>query len=877
MVLKLYYNSSEEDVTKISIDLKNEAKSIASFDVSRIDNDNWIGPTRNMQFKIIQIYDDTTLKFEGLITTISPQKTLLHCECEDICSILANNVQIQSKIGGTDFIRYEGKIGVVSDEIISVGTSDGELLGMVDDEVIGKYIIISDANIGDTTVALFNTDKTYIGFGQVTSNLQYISGQEYTDVDENPNSSMGDPWTLWKDDEHLTGYGGIQLSVVNHSISSTSTLKQMIVDIGFDIELPLSGIFGNANVYFDVIMKRSNTPTDGVLLWRSPTYTQKVLAAVTASHSLNITVNIAGMPALDTQLFTKDVLWETSYIFIKIVSTESICEAIVKWKYVGIDLTYTDTAYSQTNDEITDNTTVFINAKDSNDVAINFTERGVSAGDSFCIAESVPHVYDLVGNGSLGIKFLYGKNYPEDIKKGFGKCLNGVNSFELWQEITSYMDHTWYVDYRIDVSPILVAKDRTALESETADLTGFASYNIIIEDQEYSEVIIFGTGGDVVSVPTTSTTSIIPYKEIRKDYISLTELTEYATKLATKFSDPAYSIELIYNGFKDVQVGYSVASITIPNDYGDDSVYTNQIVRRVVYEQDTINSLIITKVYLGRGMTPIDEKVGNILGTLKKRLDRNDAISSSRLYVPATAVQHSDLSGILPSTASQYHFTSTQYTKVVSMLSGTFKAANIQKYSALSNSPRVYDGLDFMGSDDATRQKLYNLANGTDQYDGVNFGQLDAVKTTADAAVSEFFSFINYCYNGFIAPQAYYGAILAYVPNNDSAADIEGCIVVTNAGTYKLRIRFNRNDTNAQTVALTLRARNKRTTAAGSWDINDSLNGTFSGVNGGTAYLDSTSTITVKAGDIVGIHFTKGASVNTSNNMYIDAISLVRQ
>jgi hypothetical protein len=720
MALKIYFAGIEvTQAVNIELDLITEAISVMTFELPPTFKEEWV----TYQFHNILGYEGATLKFSGFIEKVTPTPDILYIECSDDVKKLEWNVLSQDKNVGTNFILFEGIAGSTpASTSLQIHNSDGIAPTWVANDYVGKYLIISKKEATTDTQTFENGSSGYVGYASEASVGSSSSG-DYTDVTitdgtDSFQADNSDASSFWLK---------ISLATVNYTINKDFPLKRLRIRMSYILELAAKGILElntRRAVYVKTYVGATDVIASATLLHTAePARDLLTQRDVTGQYDLWFDIS-----AIQESLFTKGAsYWEAGYIWVEVTAVDDWLPLIgtdtLYWYGLEIELEYDETVYLESNDIITaNNTSGVVTCNDSEGDPVNFNTRGVTADDSLMITSTLASAFALVGNGVVTTKSTQAKSYPT-FTEGYGKRFNGLNSYQFWCELCKHKDLLWFLNYRS--SNTLTAKARDALTSESTALTSFKMASVVLENQAYGSIVIFWKDGYVVKE--TNNGLPLPYVEIRKDYLTEAEANAYAALLATRYATAAYAIELKYNTFIDVQVGYQCDSIAI-----NGTTYTDQLIRRVTYTQDSANGPFETTIYLGRGFTPDDESIGKTIGGIIRKQNMDDAISSSETYTPSSAVKHSDLQQILPTSASQYHLTQTKHTELAG---GNIKAVSIEKYSALSDPPKCYDGLDLRNAA-LTKQKIIYMADGTTTYDAVNFGQLDAVKTTADAALA---------------------------------------------------------------------------------------------------------------------------------------------
>jgi hypothetical protein len=677
MVLKVYFGGAElTEAVNVELDLIIDTFSLMTFNLPPTLFEEW----SQYQFAAIQCYETATLKFQGFVEKITPVNDplndLLIIECSDDIKKLERNILSQDKTIGTDFILYEGIAGSTpASTSLQIHSSDGIAPTWILNEYVGKYLIISKKEANTETQEFENGSNGYVGHSSGSS-IGSSSVGDYTDVLKTPAASYfkadnSDASSFWL---------RIGLNAVSYSINKNFPLKNIRFNIATILELKAKGILQISNprsVYIKLYAGATDTFASAVELYSfkafRDTYSTRDIDNFTFDKVFNIS-------SIQESLFTKGVsYWEGGFVWIEVTLVDDwqpLDEDRLYWYGLDVELEYEESTYLETNDIITANSTSgVVTCNDSGGNPVNFNTRGVTADDTLMITSTLASAFALVGQGVITPTISLPLSYPT-FTEGYGKRYNGLNSFELWTELCKYKDLVFYLDYRN--SNTLTAKLRSAFSAETATLTGFKKAEVIVENQAYGLIIIFWKNGYVV-LPTANT-SPLPYVEIKKDYLTEAEALNYATSLVTKYATDAYAITLTYDQFVDVQVGYEVASITIKG-----VAYTNQMVRRVIYEQDSALGPFTTTIYLGRGYTPDEEAIGRRLGLLTRKQHIDDAIFSSDTYNPSTATKHSDLQQILPSSTSQYHLTAAEHTLIHDFNPATKEAANANIQSHISN------------------------------------------------------------------------------------------------------------------------------------------------------------------------------------------------
>lgn len=641
-VNKVYYGGVElVEAVNVHIDLGTNSTSFMRFELPITMKNAWV----NNQFKNIQGYINEVLKFEGFIEKVIPSQTDLQIECRDLSAKLEQNILSQDKVIGTDFILFEGKVASTpASTTLAIEDGDGNAVTWTEDEYNDQFLIISQNDSSLEEEVFENGTNGYVGFANSLNGWTQVAG-DYTDVTQ---SDGADFWHVRNASGVTSGYMAISLDAVQHTINKAFPLKRIFIRVGAILSLASKALLDILNERYIAVSVYAGTAFETAQYIGGNIYYRDNWNTQTIAIGVNGWIDIAANP---TTFFSQGgSYWEGGYVFI-VMTAPSIAHTdstdFIKWYGLEVKLEYTDTSYTETNDIITSNSTGGnITCDDSEGNPINFNTRGVTEGDKIMIASSLAHAFSLVGEGVIGTPTNLTISYPT-FTEGYGKRFNGIDSFEFWLELCKHKDLIWYVDYRN--SNTLTAKLRSALTAESTALTGFNTWNITVENQSYSMIVIFWKNG-YVTQPTNNLNTPLLYKETRKDLLTEQEAITYASDLATKFATPAYAIVLTYDTFIDVQVGYEVATITI-----DGIEYTNQMVRRVVYEQDSALGPFSTKIYLGRGFTPNDEAIGRKIKLLERKSQMDDAIFSSDTYNPSTATKHSDLQQILPTAASQYH------------------------------------------------------------------------------------------------------------------------------------------------------------------------------------------------------------------------------
>lgn len=593
---------------EISVDNKTDAKSMCQWLMPKSLQADMIA----YRYYPIRILVDDTIIWEGHLSQVIPTPKNIVCKGMDIASQLEWHVLTPTE--GT-FIEWEGTVdGAPAGTTLDVAPDDEGEAAWVADEHENRYVVISDNNTGDSDQAY---DESPIG--QADSYKYPISNNNWQE--ENTYASVGSGigntahWGIYVFSPLIPVAPNniglyMSLQTENYELNKTIIPKHLhiMVDVG-----ALTGLNFHPNSQYIEVWWQRDDPADNlsdpILLdnWQvHPNIAEQ-------RHTFMIDIDIAD----PTVYFVMDGDAYVEGGWLKLIYRDRLGSVSffgqrLRWYGCDVTLTYRNTVYKQLNVKIASNTNAYaLTAVDDAGDAVDFNAENVGDGDKVTICAPITEAIAKIGVGGIGGIFQWAiVSLFDDPQMGYPKNLIGVNSFEALIELATHLDKVWFVDYR---NSYLAIATRSNLPYEYMPVTGYRTYNLGYEDQDYHLVVIYWKDGIVTSYGGGTGPGI--YKEVRADLITKTDAQAYADTLSAKFATTSMSIELVYDHFVWVNVGYRVASITI-----DGITYTNQMIRRVTYQQDGAKGSWTTTIYLGRAQTPPDEKLGRILGLLDRKI-----------------------------------------------------------------------------------------------------------------------------------------------------------------------------------------------------------------------------------------------------------------
>ncbi|RLF63233.1 MAG: hypothetical protein DRN30_06860, partial [Thermoplasmata archaeon] len=596
--------------------------------------DAWVD---KIQTSSVRIEKDPYILFRGYISSVSGNDVLtINCK-SDLNRLTWKNLPSEA----TDFVVFQGKVAGVSGTTITVEDEDENSPDWSADDLIDDYVVVSDSTKGETEVQLARDSLSYLGYDSIYSTPHEADNGNYTDVENSDTPSGDDYWIKWESNSLGTGslnqtgkkYIGIGLGLENYSIAKTSTINKIEVEMFYSVKTePFINYHSDFSLYtylsknndlsypFEVI----NTYTKSF-----PASTDEKVVYVNTTYSLG--------ESNQENVFVKGAsYWEGGYIGVGFYAPEFLtehdtCYILVALKTLKVKVYYDTGTFDVINVKITDNTSNTLTT------STNFTNEGVSVGDSVMVGKPMSEAFDnvLIGAVSKSPYIIY-----DSVDLGIAQQWTGPTQYQLFKSLCDLNAFDYYCWY--DSATALYARAEDNFYTYSTPLSDFKTpKNLEVQDNKYGYIEIWWSGqtdGDNPVRIATGNGLESTYSEIHKEILTYGEAYNLATKLADKYADYHKNVELEWDDFQILRLAWKCNF----NVYGIS--YTDIILRRLEYTYN--NGIYKTKAYFGGGHTPPYEKLGMTIGDITKRLNNNDNLALTRAYNPSlSTVQWNNILG----------------------------------------------------------------------------------------------------------------------------------------------------------------------------------------------------------------------------------------
>lgn len=632
--MEIYYNEIEvSNASNIKINSLINGIGSANFQVpnNHLLADNSVYETWQSRIdgEEIVIKDGTHVLFRGYIKDVSGNSPLT-ITCEDN---LGKLTWYTLPSENSDFTLFEGKINGVDGTSISVVDTDDNDPAFVDDQYNNKYVIVSDATINQSNVQLERDELDYIGYSETSSSYDTKTG-DYTDVEDSITPADDDVYLEWERTTLGNGelgsgekhYYQIGLALENYTIAKTSTIQKMEVKTQFTVK------YYSARTIPPVTVRLISSADGDLNNKRTLQYFIATHGTVTENEYVkDYDFEIDVGASRQEWMFNKGTnYWEDGFIGVEISDPDTSAmmaeSAFLRlyMKTLQVKIYYDTGTFDVINVPITDTT-----ATDTLTTETNFTSSNVAVNDTVYIGETMNTAFNNIPVGSpVDLPTLFINN-GEDIESGIAQQYVGISAYKMFTTLCDLNTYDYFIVNETTQDFIIALKEEDN-ELAGSTLTGFKPIkNVQTQNNKYGSIEVWWSGqsdGENPARVSTENDNPKTYTVMKKDILTYSEAMSVAQDLATKYTDFHYSIELEWNIFQELHVGYRY-NFTI---HGVE--YLNQICRRVNIEYENGNYNI--KGYFGGGHTPISEKIGMKIGELENRLTTIDSLALTRKYNP---------------------------------------------------------------------------------------------------------------------------------------------------------------------------------------------------------------------------------------------------